>query len=505
MYDPPVIEHSDKRTGLLPASLPPVLPDAEQRLAALSAQVQRDLRILVYPKDEWVLPRTDPSGRHVYDVVIIGGGQCGLTTAFGLIRERITNILVLDAAERGREGPWVTYSRMWTLRSPKHLTGPDLGIPSLAPRSWFEALFGEAGWETLGKWPRHTWQSYLNWYRDVLSLPVKNEARVDRIDTENDFVRIDLADSDHVLARKAVLATGLEGIGDWRVPQVVRERLARSSWTLCSDDVDSLAWAGQRIAVLGAGATAWDRAADLLELGAQSVTLYMRRAEVLSANPFRYLEKAGYLRHYQSMSDADKWRWISTILRFGQPPTQDGVDRCAAFDNFHLHAGATWSDLREDAEGIEVHGSDGSVARFDHVFVGCGFSMDPTGRRELRAFSSNLLTWGEAYTPPDEYADPSLASYPYLDQHLRFCERVAGATPVLQNLFCFNYGTLVSNAHSGASLSGILYGIQPLIHGVSYALWRDDEAEHFRITKSWKEIDTDPTALARMSSKNSLL
>ena len=447
MYDPPGIAHAPERSGLLPARLPPLLPDAEQRLHTLNARVRRDLQILVYPKDEWVLPRADPGGRHLYDVVIIGGGQCGLTTAFGLIRERITNILVLDAAPRGREGPWVTYSRMWTLRSPKHLTGPDLGIPSLAPRSWFEALFGEEGWESLGKWPRHTWQSYLNWYRDILELPVRNDARVDRIDVDGDFVGIALQDGGHVLARKAVLATGLEGIGDWRVPTVVREGVRRSAWTLCTEDVDSLAWRGQRIAVLGAGATAWDRAADLLELGARSVTLYMRRREVLTANPFRYLEKAGYLRHYQSMPDADKWRWISTILRFGQPPTQDGIDRCAAFRNFRLHAGASWSDLRETPDGIEVHASDNSVDTFDHLFIGCGFSMDPSNRPELRAFSFNMLTWGEVYTPPDEYADPWLASYPYLDRFLRFSQRVVGATPVLNHLFCFNYGTLVSNAH----------------------------------------------------------
>ena len=49
----------------------------------------------------------------------------------------------------------------------------------------------------------------------------------------------------------------------------------------------------------------------------------MRRPQILTANPFRYLEKAGYLRHYASMSDADKWRWIQAIFTFGQPPTQD--------------------------------------------------------------------------------------------------------------------------------------------------------------------------------------
>ncbi len=214
MYLPPVIDHRKERLGLLPAELPPLHADAEQRIQSLGVRVRHDLEILVYPRDPWVLPRTNSSGQHVYDVVIVGGGQCGLSTAFGLIRERVTNILVLDAAQRGREGPWITYSRMWTLRSPKHLTGPDLGIPSLAPRSWFEAMFGEDGWEQLDKWPRHTWQSYLNWYRDVLALPVRNEAKVTLLEQHGDIVRVDLADKESLLARKVVLATGLEGIGD---------------------------------------------------------------------------------------------------------------------------------------------------------------------------------------------------------------------------------------------------------------------------------------------------
>ena len=495
MYLPPVVDHLKDRTGLLPPELPPLRPDHVERLEALNRRVDHDLQIMVYPKDPWVLPRTDPSGRHVLDVVIVGGGQCGLSVAFGLFRERITNILVLDAAPRGREGPWITYSRMWTLRSPKHVTGPDLGIPSLAPRSWFEALFGDDGWEALGKWPRHTWQSYLNWYRDVLRLPLRSEARVALLEQHAGIVRLDLADGECILARKVVLATGLEGIGDWNVPEIVRSSLRPESWNLCTDDVDSLLWRGKRVAVLGAGATAWDRCADLLELGAASLTLYMRRPQVLTANPFRYLEMAGYLRHFQSMDDADKWRWIRTILSFGQPPTQDGVDRCAAFENFTLHAGAGWDRLQDTESGILVTGTDGSVETFDHVFIGCGFSMDPAGRQELRHFASNILTWGEVYPAPADYPDPWLASYPYLDRALRFRERVAGATPILENVFCFNYGTLVSNAHSGASLSGILYGIQPLIHGITYALWNEDEPTHFANTVAWKALDTDPGPL----------
>ena len=46
-------------------------------------------------------------------------------------------------------GPWLTYARMKTLRSPKDFTGPDLDIPSLTYQSWHEARFGAADFAAL--------------------------------------------------------------------------------------------------------------------------------------------------------------------------------------------------------------------------------------------------------------------------------------------------------------------------------------------------------------------
>jgi cation diffusion facilitator CzcD-associated flavoprotein CzcO len=82
----------------------------------------------------------------VLDVAIVGAGQGGLGTAFGLLRERISNIQVFDRNHQGLEGPWVTFARMITLRTPKHITGPDYGVASLTPRAWYEAKYGVAAW-----------------------------------------------------------------------------------------------------------------------------------------------------------------------------------------------------------------------------------------------------------------------------------------------------------------------------------------------------------------------
>jgi hypothetical protein len=53
--------------------------------------VRKDLQLLSYPEVDWVRQVSHPgSGQHVYDVIIVGGGQCGLTTAFGLSKEKVS-------------------------------------------------------------------------------------------------------------------------------------------------------------------------------------------------------------------------------------------------------------------------------------------------------------------------------------------------------------------------------------------------------------------------------
>ena len=90
----------------------------------------------------------------MYDVIVGGAGQGGLACAFGLMRERVENLLVVDENPLDRAGPWLNYARMRTLRTPKHLTGPDLGIPSLTPRAFYEAKHGAAAGTACAFCPR---------------------------------------------------------------------------------------------------------------------------------------------------------------------------------------------------------------------------------------------------------------------------------------------------------------------------------------------------------------
>ncbi|MBQ0132523.1 MAG: FAD-dependent monooxygenase, partial [Comamonas sp.] len=93
-------------------------------LQALAQQAQRDLERLNYPAPNWVQGNANTSNDNSLDVLIVGAGMCGQTAAFALLREGVRNIRIIDAAARGDEGPWGTFARMLTLRSPKQLTGP---------------------------------------------------------------------------------------------------------------------------------------------------------------------------------------------------------------------------------------------------------------------------------------------------------------------------------------------------------------------------------------------
>ncbi|HEY6077402.1 MAG TPA: FAD/NAD(P)-binding protein, partial [Polyangiaceae bacterium] len=204
------------------------------KLAELSRQVERDLALLDYPRRPWLEARKTKAGDSIYDVVVVGAGQSGLTAAFGLSRERVGNVLVVDQNPLDHAGPWLNFARMRTLRTPKYLTGPDLGIPSLTPRAWYEAQHGEGSWETLGLIPKELWAAYLAWYRQVLRIPVLPDTRVGALsfDTaERCFVvpcdgAVD-GGAHRLRARRVVLATGIDGSGEWRVPELVSQALPR--------------------------------------------------------------------------------------------------------------------------------------------------------------------------------------------------------------------------------------------------------------------------------------
>jgi cation diffusion facilitator CzcD-associated flavoprotein CzcO len=446
-------------------------------LTDLEARVRADLACLDYPARPWV-PERRHDGQAVLDVLIIGAGQGGLATAFALLREKITNIVVVDKAARGEEGVWTTFARMITLRTPKHVCGPDLGIGSLTPRAWYEARFGAAAWRELGKIPREKWQDYLDWYRQVLSLPVRNETGIVAIEPRGDLLAATTDGGAVLLARKIVLATGIAGSGGWHIPDFIEKNLPRDRWGHTSEPIDFKALAGKRVGVLGAGASAFDNAAAALEAGAARVRLCVRRRLLPRVNPYRWMESAGFLGQFAELPDLMRWRFMRHIFTMNQPPPPDTVARCAAFPHFSAHPGTPWLDARMEGEEIRVTTPAGELP-FDYVIIGAGFVLDAARRPELAAVAPLIARWGDRFAPPDGEEDATLASYPYLARSFAFTERVPGRAPALANLHNFTFGATPSMGLSGASISGLKFGVRRLVDAISRDFFLEDAEAHY--------------------------
>ena len=195
-------------------------------ITVLEARVRRDIEMTAHPRMDWMEPRLY-QGKPALDVLIVGAGQSGLCIAFALMRDRVRNILVIDRAPEGREGIWAGFARMPTLRSPKDQTGPDLGIPSLTFEAWYDAAYGAGSFAGLGLIPTDAWHDYLQWYREVLALPVRNEVAATaiapgKLDDGGNCLLVTLSTGEVLAARKLVLATGQDGTGEWWMPDFVR-------------------------------------------------------------------------------------------------------------------------------------------------------------------------------------------------------------------------------------------------------------------------------------------
>lgn len=452
-----------------------------RNLAELAADIARDLGLIAHPRARWLTPRF-VGGRKALDVLIVGAGQCGLAAGFALLRDKVDNLLIVDRAAKGEEGPWRSYARMPTLRSTKDQNGPDLNIPSLTYRAWHEAQWGAADFADLHLIATERWADYLDWFRRVTALPVRNDAEVTAIapaatDDGAPCLRASLADGEVLFARKIVLATGQDGTGCWWMPDFVRALPARFRAHTC-DGIDFDRLRGKVVAVLGAGASAFDNAAVALEHGAAAVHLFCRQDEPNLLQPYRWLTFAGFLRHLGDMEDAWRWRFMRRILtsREGFPP--DTWNRVAAFPNFAMQVGRPWTGAFIVDDRIVLDTPKGPFA-VDFAICGTGVDHDPALRPELAAFAGNIATWGDRYTPPEDERDERLARYPYLSADFAFEEKVPERTPFLADIHLFGIGTTMSFGPAGSSINAMTIATPKLAAGVTRGLFRADLARHW--------------------------
>lgn len=450
-------------------------------LLHLEHQLRRELDMLCLPAKPWVHPRSE-DGRLVTDVLVVGAGMCGLTANAALQLLGVNNVRVIDRAPAGAEGPWVTFARMQTLRSPKILAGPALGLPSLTFRAWFEALFGAPAWEKLDKIPRPMWMDYLNWYRAVLGIAVDNDTTLTSIAGRADGMLEVLLHGAHgeerITARRVVLANGRDGLGGAYVPPVAAS-LPRQYWSHTSDDIDFEALRGKRVAVIGAGASAMDNAATALEHGAATVDLFVRRTDIPRINKLTGISNPGLVHGFLGLADEWKWKLQSYSISTHPPPPRDSTLRVSRHANARFHVGSPLLSLALDADGAVALATPKGQYQVDHLIFGTGFCQDLALRPELAALAPHVKRWQERYPAGAEDGPAELRESPDLGPIFEFQAKDT-PQPGLSSIHCFNYAAMLSHGKVSGDIPAVSTGAQRLAAGIAERFFQEDIALHYR-------------------------
>jgi len=454
-------------------------PPMPAGLAVLEAQLAQDLDVLELPAKPWVPERLNDDVP-VRDVVVIGAGMCGLAATAKLLLSGITNVVAYDAAPAGLEGPWVTFARMQTLRSPKTLHGPALGLPQLTFRAWFTAQWGVEAWQALDKIPKGQWMDYLVWYRNVLDLPVRNRVRMAGISQLGDLIAINIegAETGRVLTRHLVLATGRSGLGGFSVPDFLKG-VDRAYWAHSADDIDFAALKGKRVAVIGAGASSMDNAATALEAGADAVDLLIRRKEMPRINKMTGIGSQGVVHGMHQLPDAWKWKFVEYTASTQTPPPRSSTLRVSNHANarFLLNCGIV--EVSEDAEGLLIETTQGPM-RYDFLIAATGFSNDFGGRPEFAAIASHIRSWSDGrYTPDMGPPRGGMSEAPDLGPSFEFQERVPGSCPMLSHIHCFNDAAMLTHGKVSGDIPAVSAGADRLVRGIAASLFAEDVETHF--------------------------
>jgi cation diffusion facilitator CzcD-associated flavoprotein CzcO len=463
-----------------------ISPGGADGLAALEQRLAQDLAWLEVPAAAWV-PEKEVGGAALLDVAVIGGGMAGLAAATAIAHLGM-RVRVFDSAPEGFEGPWATTARMETLRSPKQLTGPALGLPALTFRAWFEAQFGLDAWKALDKIPRLQWMDYLRWYRRVMRVDVRNEHKVVDIVPFADHVELKIQAQGgefSVYARRVVLATGRAGLGGATIPDFV-QGISPDLWAHSSDDTDYSRLCGLRVGVVGAGASAMDSAGTALEHGAASVDLLIRRQDLPRVNKSKGAGSPGFVHGYVNLPDEWKWRIRRYINVQQVPPPRASVLRVSRHDNARFNLGAPILRLRDCGGYLEAETPERTFT-LDFLILSTGFMIDWYSRPEYATIAPHLRRWADRYQPAEDGNDRELQDSPDLGPAFEFQERTPGAMPGLSRIHCFCYPATLTQGTVSGDIPAISDGAQRLSKGLASLLYNENIGELYRRLEAFDE------------------
>jgi cation diffusion facilitator CzcD-associated flavoprotein CzcO len=446
---------------------PAHLADAAARLAALEAAILDDIEVLKYPS----VPLPYEHDDAILEVAIIGAGQSGKSLAFGLRRYGCHNVRVFDRAPKGRQGPWRTYARNHLLRTKKDSTGGlEWGIPNLHFQRWCDANFGPDYYPSIKKIPRILWADYLDWYGDLLDLPIAYGSRVTDVawcDEDDCFVLTTTSGS--ARARFVIVATGIESAGQARFPQIVTDVLPAPAYAHTMSELAVEDVSGRDIVVVGGGASAFDTANAALAAGARRVDLMLRRPHLPPIHRVCWGSKwNGYHRHYIELPDEMKWAYSLADLDLGVPPPRDTYYEAVRDPRFTLY-GSAGIDALAYRDG-RIHGIyGGTPLAHDFMICGTGARNSLADQSELASLLPHVRLWRDVYIPNGMSSHPELENSPYLGEALQFTPRTREGSFVRRVYYLCSGVAHLSGFR--CNLSGLQFVAPRICHDISRQLF----------------------------------
>ena len=384
---------------------------------------------------------------------------------------------------------------MEILRSPKHLTGPDFGVPSLTFRAWYEAQYGAAAGRALHKIPRLDWRDYLLWVRDTVGLPVENGTALVALEAHGGLLRAELAGArgrETVFARKVVLALGREGSGRlrWpafpslrpgtrarpRCPRAGRHRLARAS----------------RASASACSAPAPLRSTTRPGAGAGAARPRFRPAAHLpQVNKSKWTSFPGFFHGFVALP-TEALAFPHLRVAEQAPPPHESVLRCDAMPGFALrlaNTGPTWRSMTAASPSPRRAAARPTTP----PILATGFGVDMLLRPELAAFREQVLVWGDRVSASEALAHAEAAHFPYLGAGFEFLARDPGTLPAARNLHVFNWGAAMSHGQLAGDIPGLAIGVNRLVQAIARDLFVADEQRLYAALLAHEEPELQPT------------
>lgn len=433
------------------------------------SSVQEDLKKINIPPTPWMIPFHD---EEVLDVAIIGGGMSGMAAYLALLKEGVTKTKIFDENPSGCEGPWAKSARMEALRSDKYQTGPSLGIPSLTFCSWYEEQFGKESWEELTTAPTNLWSDYLCWFRHILQIPIENQMTLRKIIPLSDRIELHFDQEKIIQARKVVLATGREGSGGLKLPKCL-ENISKTHFSHTGEMIDPELFNQKRIVIIGAGSSAFDAAGMAIENGALSVEMLVRRSEIVPYSKTGPFNTPGMENGFHLLPDEMRCFFYAEVFKNGIDPSEAALERVKDSSKLSIHYNTHIEEVIEEENELILR-TNHQTFHADYIIAATGYEVDLTRRQELDVIHQEILLWKSRAPKKVLKEVPQLKFFPYLGPSFEFLEDKKGEAPYLKNIYCFNYGAILSHGAVNGGIAGLTLGATRLAQGIAADFFLSD-------------------------------